>query len=423
MKIFKPSLSRRDTFLDEYLLWAVIVLASIGIVMVYSASVAVAEASTAMGHNGFFFLTRHAVNLAVACMMGFLAFRVDTATLKKYALPLFLLGLFLLVIVLVPGIGRVVNGSRRWISLGGLTVQPSEFMKLFVIIYAADYTSRKFALMQDLRRGFLPLFGAIVLAGGLLLLEPDFGAFIVIVSVALATLFLGGMSIGPFVGMLALLSVAFVGIMVTSPYRMARFMGFLDPWADPTGKGYQLSHSLIAIGRGELTGVGLGNSVEKLFYLPEAHTDFILAVIGEEFGFLGLAFVVSLFGVVLFRAFHIGMTAAKMEKYFTALMAFGIGMWIGVQATINICVNVGLLPTKGLTLPLISYGGSSLMAGYMAIGVLMRIDQENRKLMARPSLLAPRHSSAQAHTFKQQTARNAASRLRFEKLKERIGVD
>jgi cell division protein FtsW len=423
MKIFKPSLSRRDSFLDEALLWAVILLATIGVVMVYSASVAVAEASAAMGHNEFFFLTRHSVNLGIACFMGYLAFRVDTAVWKKYALPLFILGLILLAVVLVPGIGRVVNGSRRWISLGPLTVQPSEFMKLFVIIYAADYTSRKFALMKDFKRGFVPLFLAICATGGLLLMEPDFGAFIVIVSVALATLFLGGMSLGPFIGMLGLLAVAFVGIMVASPYRMARFMGFLDPWADPTGKGYQLSHSLIAIGRGELTGVGLGNSVEKLFYLPEAHTDFILAVIGEEFGFLGLGFVILLFGVVLFRAFHIGLTAAKMEKYFTALVAFGIGMWVGIQATINVGVNVGLLPTKGLTLPLISYGGSSLMAGYMAIGVLMRIDQENRKLMARPSLLAPRQSSALSHNFQQNTARSAASRLRFEKVKQRIGIE
>lgn len=423
MKIFKPSLSHRDTFMDEQLMWAVILLATIGVIMVYSASVAVAEASSVMNHNGFFFLTRHAINLLVAFVMGVLVFRVETETLKRYAFPLFIVGLVMLALVLVPGIGRVVNGSRRWISLGPLTVQPSEFMKLAVIIYAADYTSRKFALMQDLRKGFVPLASALTVAGGLLLLEPDFGAFIVIVSVALATLFLGGMRLGPFIAMLGVLSVAFVGIMVASPYRMARFMGFLDPWADPTGKGYQLSHSLIAIGRGELTGVGLGNSVEKLFYLPEAHTDFIMAVIGEEFGFLGMGFVIMLFGVVVYRAFQIGLTAAKLERYFMGLMAFGIGMWVGIQATINICVNVGLLPTKGLTLPLISYGGSSLMAGYMAIGVLMRIDQESRKLMRRPSLLAPRHSSQQAHTFKHQSARNAASRLKFEKLKQRIGIE
>jgi cell division protein FtsW len=423
VKIFKPSLSRRDTFMDESLLWAVILLATIGLVMVYSASVAVAEASAAMNHNGFYFLTRHAINLSVACFMGYFAFRVDTEVWKKYAIPLFIVGLLLLAVVLIPGIGRVVNGSRRWLSLGPLTVQPSEFLKLFVIIYAADYTSRKLSVMQDLKRGFVPMLIALVIAGGLLLLEPDFGAFIVIVSVALATLFLGGMRLGPFIAMLALLGVAFVGIMVASPYRMARFMGFLDPWADPTGKGYQLSHSLIAIGRGELTGVGLGNSVEKLFYLPEAHTDFILAVIGEEFGFIGIAAVVLLFGVVLFRAFHIGMAAAKMEKYFTALVAFGIGMWVGIQASINVGVNVGLLPTKGLTLPLISYGGSSLMAGYMAIGILMRIDQENRKLMARPSLLAPRTASSLSHNFQQPSARNAASRLKFEKLKQRIGID
>ena len=386
MKISRPTWAKRETFLDELLLWPVILLASISIIMVYSASVAVAEASAAMGHNGFYFLLRHVANLAVALIMGVCAFRVSMDTWRKYALPLFLVGLLLLAIVLVPGIGRFVNGSRRWLALGPVTLQPSEFMKLFVIIYAADYTSRKFALMKNFWKGFMPLFLAILAAGGLLLLEPDFGAFIVIISVALATLFLGGMSVGPFIAMLGLLGVGFVGIMVASPYRMARFLGFLDPWADPTGKGYQLSHSLIAIGRGELSGVGLGNSVEKLFYLPEAHTDFILAVIGEEFGFLGIGAVVLMFGFVIFRAFHIGLTAAKIDKYFTALVAFGIGTWIGFQSAINICVNVGLLPTKGLTLPLISYGGSSLMAGYMAIGVLMRIDQENRRFMSRPSI-------------------------------------
>ena len=354
--------------------------------------------------------------------MGFLAFKVDTQVWRKNAPALFLFGLFLLAIVLVPGIGRFVNGSRRWLGAGVLTVQPSEFMKLFVILYAADYTSRKFSVMQDFRKGFFPLFFAIAAAGGLLLFEPDFGALIVIVSVALATLFLGGMRVGPFIAMLGALGAGFVAIMVMSPYRLARFLGFLDPWADPTGKGYQLSHSLIAIGRGKLTGVGLGNSVEKLFYLPEAHTDFILAVIGEELGFVGMAVVICLFGVVLVRAFHIGMTAAKMEKYFTALVAFGIGIWIGIQATINICVNVGLLPTKGLTLPLISYGGSSLMAGYMAIGVLMRIDQENRKLMARPCLIAPRRGVG-SYTGYRPSARDAASRLRFDMLRRRIGLD
>lgn len=386
MKISKPTWSRKESVLDEMLLMSVILLATIGTIMVYSASVAVAEASAAMGHNGFFFLTRHVVNLSVAVVMGYVAFRFSPEFWRKHALFLFLFGLVLLAIVLIPGIGKVVNGSRRWLAAGPITVQPSEFMKLFAIIYAADYTSRKFALMKDFKRGFLPLFGAIAGTGGLLLLEPDFGAFIVIVSVTLGVLFLGGMQLGPFIGMLGLLFVAFVGIMVASPYRLARFMGFLDPWADPTGKGYQLSHSLMAIGRGELTGVGLGNSVEKLFYLPEAHTDFILAVIGEEFGFVGISVVLLLFGTVIFRAFHIGITAAKIEKYFTALVAFGIGMWIGIQGAINMGVNIGLLPTKGLTLPLISYGGTSLMAGYMAIGVLIRIDQENRKLMSRPCL-------------------------------------
>jgi cell division protein FtsW len=235
--------------------------------------------------------------------------------------------------------------------------------------------------MHSLKRGFLPMFAVMLFIGALLLREPDFGAFAVIAAVAMGILFLGGMNWKLFVGLFVLLVVGFVVIIVTSPYRMQRILGFMDPWADPFGKGYQLSHALIAFGRGEWLGVGLGASVEKLFYLPEAHTDFLLAVIGEELGFFGVTAVVLLFAWLVLRAFSIGAQAARLERYFNALAAQGIGIWLGVQATINMGVNMGLLPTKGLTLPFLSFGGSGLLANCCALALLLRIDFENRQLM------------------------------------------
>jgi len=240
---------------------------------------------------------------------------------------------------------------------------------------------RKAAWMHSLKRGFLPMFAVMLFIGALLLREPDFGAFAVIAAVAMGILFLGGMNWKLFVGLFVLLVVGFVVIIVTSPYRMQRILGFMDPWADPFGKGYQLSHALIAFGRGEWLGVGLGASVEKLFYLPEAHTDFLLAVIGEELGFVGVTAVVLLFAWLVLRAFSIGAQAARLERYFNALSAQGIGIWLGVQATINMGVNMGLLPTKGLTLPFLSFGGSGLLANCCALALLLRIDFENRQLM------------------------------------------
>jgi cell division protein FtsW len=254
-------------------------------------------------------------------------------------------------------------------------------MKLFAVLYAADYTVRKAAWMHSIKRGFLPMFAVMLFIGALLLREPDFGAFAVIAAVAMGILFLGGMNWKLFVGLFVLLVVGFVVIIVTSPYRMQRILGFMDPWADPFGKGYQLSHALIAFGRGEWLGVGLGASVEKLFYLPEAHTDFLLAVIGEELGFFGVTAVVLLFAWLVLRALSIGAQAARLERYFNALAAQGIGIWLGVQATINMGVNMGLLPTKGLTLPFLSFGGSGLLANCCALALLLRIDFENRQLM------------------------------------------
>jgi cell division protein FtsW len=299
---------------------------------------------------------------------------------------LFLAGTVMLVAVLVPGIGREVNGSRRWIALGIASFQPSELMKLFVVLYAADYTVRKAAFMHDFRKGFLPMFGVMALIAALLLREPDFGALVVVTTVAMAILFLGGLNWRLFAGLVVLLAGAFAALIIASPYRLQRILGFMDPWSDAYGKGYQLSHSLIAFGRGEWLGVGLGASVEKLFYLPEAHTDFLLAVIAEELGLAGVAFVITAFLFLIHRAFAVGRQAASLERYFAALVAQGIGVWLAVQAFINMGVNMGLLPTKGLTLPLLSFGGTGLVVTCIALAIVLRIDWENRYLMRGGSL-------------------------------------
>lgn len=367
--------------LDESLLWSVLLLASIGLVMVYSASIATAEASKLTGFQPAYYLVRHAAFLAVGTLIGLAAFQVPMRWWQQAAPYLFLFTVFLLVIVLIPGIGRMVNGSQRWIRLLGLSFQPSEFAKLAVTLYAADYTVRKVAVMHSFRKGFLPMFGVMLLAGTLLLLEPDFGAFAVITLIAMGVLFLGGMRAQLFLRLAAFLMVSFALLIWFAPYRIKRITSFLRPWEDPQGSGYQLIHSLIAFGRGETFGVGLGASVEKLFYLPEAHTDFLLAVIAEELGFAGVAVVLVLFGWLVSRAFAIGRQAVRLERYFAGLVAQGIGLWIGGQALINIGVNMGALPTKGLTLPLLSFGGTGIVANLVAVAILLRVDHENRQLM------------------------------------------
>ncbi len=374
----------KRTLLSPYdwsLLWAIFALLALGLVMVYSASIAVAEAKS-LNHQGDFYLIRHAMYLVVGLAAAYAAFQVPTEWWQKAAPWLFIVGALCLLAVLVPFLGKEVNGSRRWVPLGPLgNFQPSEVVKLFAVLYAADYTVRKAALMDDLKKGFLPMFFVMLGVGGLLLMEPDFGAFVVIVATALAILFLGGLNWRLFAGLILMLGVGFVLMIWLSPYRLQRVIGFMDPWADPLGKGYQLSHSLIAFGRGELTGVGLGDSVEKLFYLPEAYTDFLLAVIAEELGFVGVMAVVGLFAWLVWRAFSIGWQAALMGRNYAALVAQGLGVWLGVQGFINMGVNMGLLPTKGLTLPLMSYGGSGIVANCVALAILVRIDFENRQLM------------------------------------------
>lgn len=370
--------------MDEYdhgLAWSALLLLVIGLVMVYSASISTAEASRFTGGSATWFLTRQAAFLLVGLIAAALAYQVPMRVWQRFAPWIFLAGLVALALVLIPGIGREVNGARRWIGLGVVNLQPSEFVKLAAVLYAADYTVRKSALMHSLKQGLLPMLSVMLIVGWLLLQEPDFGAFVVIVSIAMAILFLGGMNGKWFAGLIAMCACGFVALVLSSPYRLQRLFGFMDPWADAFGKGYQLSHALIAFGRGEWFGVGLGASVEKLFYLPEAHTDFLLAVIAEELGFIGVAVVVGLFAWLVLRAFAIGRQAVSLERPFSALVAQGIGTWLCVQSFINMGVNMGVLPTKGLTLPLMSFGGSGILANCIAIAILLRIDFENRQLM------------------------------------------
>jgi cell division protein FtsW len=365
---------------DQALLWVTLILLAFGMVMVYSASISWAEGKSITHHQASYYLVRHAGFLVAGLVAGGIAFQVPTRIWQKSAPLLFLIGLGMLALVLVPGIGHKVLGSRRWIKLVLFQVQPSEFMKFLAAVYVADYTTRKAALMDSFKHGFLPMLGVMLLVGGLLLMEPDFGAFVVIASISIAILWLGGINYRIFVGLLILLFFGFIILIKTSPYRLQRIVGYMDPWADPFGKGYQLTHALIAFGRGEWLGVGLGGSVEKLMYLPEAHTDFLLAVIAEELGFAGVAVLVGLFAWIVVRSFKIAKEAVSNEQFFSALLAQGIGIWMGVQSIINMGVNMGLLPTKGLTLPLLSFGGTGILANCVAMAVLLRIDWENKRL-------------------------------------------
>jgi cell division protein FtsW len=366
---------------DQSLAWSAILLLTLGLVMVYSASIAVAENARFTGGNAAYFLLRHSSFVAASVVAALFAFQVPLRTWQKAAPWLFAAGVLLLALVLVPGIGREVNGARRWIALGVANVQPSELVKLAAVLYTADYAVRKQPMLDSLQRGLAPILAVMLVVGWLLLREPDFGAFVVISSTAMAILFLAGMNARWFAALFAAAGVGFAVLVVSSPYRAQRIFGFIDPWADAFGKGYQLSHALIAFGRGEWLGVGLGASIEKLMYLPEAHTDFLLAVIAEELGFVGVAVVVALFAWIVARAFAIGRLASQYERNFSALVAQGIGTWIGVQAFINMGVNMGVLPTKGLTLPLMSFGGSGILANCVALAILLRIDWENRQLM------------------------------------------
>ena len=368
---------------DQPLLWVTLVLLVWGMVMVYSASIAMPENPRFAKYTHTYFLTRHVLWLLMSFVAAVLAFQVPVASWEKAAPWLFILSLVFLIAVLIPYIGKVVYGARRWISIGPFGFQPSELAKFAVLLYAADYMVRKMDVKEHFFRAVAPMGVAVAVVGMLLLAEPDMGAFMVIAVIAMGILFLGGVNARMFFLIAAVLLVAFGLMIAMSEWRRERIFAYLDPWSEKNAlaKGYQLTHSLIAIGRGEIFGVGLGGSVEKLHWLPEAHTDFLLAVIGEEFGLVGVVCVIGLFLWLTRRMMHIGRQAIALDRVFAGLVAQGVGIWMGFQAFINMGVNLGALPTKGLTLPLMSYGGSAILVNLVAVAVVLRIDFENRLMM------------------------------------------
>jgi cell division protein FtsW len=380
---------------DQQLVWVSLVLMLWGLVMVYSASIALPEMSRFSKYTHHYFVLRHAVWLALACGASLLAYQIPLSVWQKSARPLLMVSLVLLALVLIPSIGKLVNGARRWISVGPLNFQPSELAKFAVVLYASDYMVRKMAQLDDMSQveknsklqrfiqAVWPMCVAVAVVGGLLLCETDMGAFLVIAVIAMGILFLGGVNAWMFFLIAFVLSGAFASMVWINDTRRARILAYLNPWSEEYAltKGYQLTHSLIAMGRGEIYGVGLGGSVEKLNWLPEAHTDFLLAVIGEEFGLVGVVMVMVLFFWLVRRMMHIGRQAIAMDRVFAGLVAQGVAVWIGFQALVNMGVNLGALPTKGLTLPLMSYGGSAVLINLIALAVVLKVDRENRILM------------------------------------------
>jgi cell division protein FtsW len=351
----------------------------IGMIMVASASMSIAENDAG---GPFYYLLRQLAFAGAGLVAAAVAYVVPTGVWQRLGPLLLAVALLLLGLVLVPGVGHTVNGSTRWIALGPVNLQVSEPARLLILMYLCGYVVRRRDALGASLTGFLKPLVIVMLACALLLAEPDFGAATVLLAAALVVLFVGGVRLRDFCLLFVTASAAFAALAVTSAYRMKRLTAFLDPWADPYDTGFQLTQSLIAIGRGEWFGVGLGSSVQKLFYLPEAHTDFVFAVLAEEAGLLGVTVTIALFAALVWRAFWIAERAARIERPFQACLAFAIGAWLGLQAFINIGVNMGLLPTKGLTLPLLSYGGSSLLVTCAAIGLLLRIQHETEELRA-----------------------------------------
>ena len=370
----------REAKLDFSLMLIAITIICLGLVMVASASVSIAERNYG---DSLYFFYRQLAYVSVGLVLAIVVIRVPLVVWEQNGHFLFLFSLVLLALVLIPGIGHVVNGSSRWISLGFANLQVSELGKLCGIFYLSGYLMRHGNQLRspdftESILGFVKPLGAIMLAIVLMLMEPDFGASVVLLSVTMGMMFLGGARLSQFAFLLMIAVVGLTLLAVMSPYRLLRITTFLNPWADPFKTGFQLTQALIAIGSGDFFGLGLGNSIQKLFYLPEAHTDFLFSVWAEEFGLAGAIGLIGLFSLLLWKAFAIGACALKAGLGFAGYTAYGIGLWIGMQAFVNMGVNMGLLPTKGLTLPLMSYGGSSMIVICMAIGVLIRADHETR---------------------------------------------
>jgi cell division protein FtsW len=379
MKIFSSKNKYNIPSMDYGLIWTSLLLLGIGLVMVYSASIEIAASRNAFDYQNYYFLMRQSVFILIGFMLGYITFLIPVYFWQKMAPFLFVLGIILLIIVLV--IGVEINRSQRWIPLGVVNFQPSELVKLFTVMYASDYVLRKSKQMRTIVKGFLPMLGVIVLTGILLLRQPDFGALAVITIIAMGVLFLGGISYKVITGLVISAPIIIYFLIIGSQERSSRINAWVDPWSVPTGDGYQLINALMAFGRGEFFGVGLGGSVAKMGYLPDAHTDFLLAILGEEFGLFGVAIVIGLFSYLVLKIFGIAKESIQNKKHFSALMAQGIAIWFAVQGLINIGVNLGAIPTKGITLPFMSYGGTGILVNMVALAIILRIDHDNRSNM------------------------------------------
>ncbi|AKA47148.1 TPA: putative lipid II flippase FtsW [Haemophilus influenzae] len=358
---------------DRALFWLFVILLLIGLVAVTSASI---PYSSRLFNDPFYFAKRDAIYVLLSLLTCYISLQISSSQWEKWHAKIFLFSVILL--LLVPFIGTSVNGAKRWISLGILNFQPAEFAKLALTCFLASYFTRRYDEVRSRHLSIFKPFIVMLVLGCFLLLQPDLGSTVVLFIIMSGMLFIVGAKILQFVGLIALGGILFVWLVLTASYRLKRFIGFLEPFKDPYGTGFQLTNSLIAFGRGEITGEGLGNSIQKLDYLPEAHTDFIMAIIGEEFGFIGILIVILLLGLLIFRAMKIGRESLMLEQRFRGFFALGIGFWIFFQGFVNLGMALGILPTKGLTFPLVSYGGSSIIIMSATIGILLRIDHENR---------------------------------------------
>lgn len=361
---------------DLWLMGISLLIIFIGLVMVTSASISI---SAREFDDPLHYFWRQGFAAMIGLSLALIILKIPMRLWEMGSMTLLITAIFMLVLILIPGIGKEVNGSMRWIQLGPFSLQASEPVKLCIIAYLAGYLVRHGETVQTDFKGFIRPIGVLTLISGLLLLEPDFGASVVLFATALGMLFMAGVPLSRFCAWGSVAISALATLAILSPYRMQRLMSFVDPWKDPYDSGFQLTQALIAFGRGDWFGVGLGSSVQKLFYLPEAHTDFVFSVLAEELGLFGSLTMILLYSFIVWRAFVIGHIAERVEKYFAAYFAYGIGLIIGIQAYINIGVNMGVLPTKGLTLPLMSYGGNSLIVYSMLLGILLRIEYENRQ--------------------------------------------
>lgn len=367
----------RPALYDKWFVLAFLSILFFGLLMMTSASIVISDKQL---HQPFYFLFKQLIFLTLSVLIGSVILQIEIRYWQTWGGYLLLGVMLLLSLVLIPGIGHSVNGSARWIGYGPLTFQVSELAKFAIIIYMAGYLVRRHTEIQQQLSGFLKPMLILATVAILLLKEPDFGATVVVTATTLGMMFLAGMRLRHFAVLFLLVASALAAIAISAPYRLARLTSFLNPWERPFDTGYQLTQSLIAFGRGGWFGVGLGKSVQKMFYLPEAHTDFLCAVIAEELGLIGMLTVLGLFLLLVMRIFHIGKMAQQLGRHFAGFLAYGFGLWIAIQFTVSIGVNSGLLPTKGLTLPFMSYGGSSILVSGIVIAMLLRIDHENRLL-------------------------------------------